>query len=215
MGAGPIADIIKNFNTLLYSVGGGSYVHESPIPELSDGSFMNIIYVNLEAGFDLSATTNDFTDLDGTFSVNDKVIADLTDGTHGGYTNNLISVVKGFAANAPIFVSSEGGIAIAYSTTEMTPYVHNFLASMVASNFNINYAEADNGTKQYIAAQVCDMLGIIVPDGTNAADYLNYLDYVNASKVGYGQYVTIYHNNMSIVLEYNIKNPERYTAPAI
>ena len=208
MGAGPVADIIKNFNTLLYSIGGGSYVHESPIPELTDGSFMNIIYVNLEAGFDLNATTNAFTDLDGTFSVNDKVIADLTDGTHGGgYTDNLISVVKGFAANAPVFVSSEGGIAIAYSTTEMTPYVYNFLANMIASSYNIPTDMA--------AQQVCQMLGIAVPTGYTAGDYLNYLDYVNASKVGYGQYITIYHNNMSIVLEYNIKAPERYTAPAI
>ena len=201
VGAGQVAELIKNFNTLLMGVSGGSYVHSDPIPELSDGSFMNILYVNLEAGMDLSVSTSSFVDLDGKLSINGTPLADLTDSAYGGYTDPLVSIIKGVAPNAPVFVSSEGGIGIINQTAsgfEMVGGVYNFLK--LASGKS--------------AMEICGMLGVQMPDEATAQATLNALDDANKVKLGYGRFITIYHNNMSILLEYNIKNPERYTVPA-
>ncbi len=201
VGAGQVAEIIKNFDTLLQGVSGGSYVHSDPIPELSDGSFMNILYVNLEAGMDLSISTGSLVDLDGKMSINGNALADLTDSAYGGYTDPLVSIIKGVEPAAPVFVSSEGGIGIINQTAngfEMVGGVYNFLKYVSGKS----------------AMEICGMLGVQMPDEATAQATLDALDAQNIVKLGYGRFITIYHNNMAILLEYNIKNPDRYTAPA-
>ena len=192
MGAGvlgAVADQIKGLNPLLYGYTGGSFVTNTPpVDGLTGAGFMNITMINLTAGMDLNATLNGTTDLDGKFTIGGQTVLDMSDlgvvgGIPLGYANQIVAMIKAQYPQAPVFVSSEGGIGI------------------VNQNGDGSYALITN-----VYTMLSPYTGM---DAATAA----YMDAQNLQALGYGNYLTLYYNNMGIVLGYNIDNPERHKLP--
>lgn len=193
---GSVAAQIRSINGPLKAACGGSFVTtEPPVEGLTGSEFMNIVMVNLTAGMDLPETLNGTADLDGKLIIDEETILDMSDANGLGYANMVVGMIKGSnndLAKAPIFVSSEGGIGVFDGKNVMTNLYSAFVAmNLVTPEQVLAMAGLDNATIGAMTAE-------------QKAGAIAQMDEQNKLLLGQGDYITLYYNNMGIVLGYNI-----------
>lgn len=223
-----IALTIKAMNTPLNKVTGGSFVTQTPNHEgITGGEFINIIYANLAAGMDLQQTLNGTEDLDGIVNISDKNVVNMTDTNGLGYANYIVGKMKAnpILSAAPIFVSSEGGIGF-ISQDENQQFVMNTniyttivgvagaglegeaqMAAMAAAAielFNVLEIDPEQILMDAILSETLPKEIAAADQVTQLMAVLNILDAQNTQKLGQGDYLTLYYNNMAILLQYNL-----------
>ena len=194
-----VALTIKTMNTPLNIACGGSFVTTNPKyeVEVTGDEFMNIIYANLASGMDLSQTLNGTEDLDGVLNIGGKNVVDMTDTNGLGYANTIVGMIKTSAySKAPIFVSSEGGIGIFNGTEVITNIYTTFVGAGLV----------DANTVLAMAGFAPNDIAAMNNDAKMAA--LNQMDEANKTALGNGDFLTIYYNNMGILLQYNLDKKE-------
>lgn len=193
---GSVAAQIRSINGPLKAACGGSFVTtEPPVEGLTGSEFMNIVMVNLTAGMELNETLNGTADLDGKLIIDEETILDMSDANGLGYANMVVGMIKGSnndLAKAPIFVSSEGGIGVFDGKNVMT----NLYSTFVAMNFVT--------PEQVLVMAGLDNATIGAMTAEQKAGAIAQMDEQNKLLLGQGDYITLYYNNMGIVLGYNI-----------
>ena len=223
-----VALTIKAMNAPLQKVTGGSFVTTSPKHEgITGGEFINIVYANLAAGMDLSQTLNGTQDLDAVLNIGGKNVVDMTDTNGLGYANYIVGKMKAnsMLSSAPIFVSSEGGIGF-ISLDENQQFVMNTnvyttivgaaglglegdaqMAAMAAAATELFGALGTTPQaviEQAIAAGAPIDPSTLTDQMTILMTALNVLDTQNTTLLGQGDFITLYYNNMGILLQYNL-----------
>ncbi len=186
-GATGIAMQIKQLNALVASKGG---TFLTTLPNSGDVTFFNAVMVNMAYVQDASNVFSN-NDLDGSFSIGDRVLLDMND-TQGNFGNPYVSAIAGHAAlgKAPIFQSSNGSVVFG-------------LAGGTTQGLNPFTQQPDVGTAlgqhpQYGVMVAPDGLYELNPD-PSALLPLN----PAGDGIASGDYLTLYYNNIGLVFGYN------------
>ena len=194
-GATSIAMQIKQLNSLVESKG-GSFL--TTLPGSGDTKFINMIMGNVSYVQDASSLLGG-ADLDGSFSIGDRVLLDMNDSAAGNFGNPYVSAIAGHAllGKAPIFQSSNGAVAFGLmggNTQGLNPFTQSAgVGTALGQHPQYGVMVAPDGLYE-INPDPSAMLPL-TPAGDGIAD---------------GDYITLYYQGIGIVFGYNESNITEY-----
>ena len=219
MGMESQVSMISAMGQLLSGVGGSFTTTKPPIEgDLGGAQFMNVIGINMSVGKDLGASD----DIDGKYIVGDYTVVDMADGIAGGYTSPLVSLIKKMNNGLPVFVSSEGGVGMLMPEVDTnTGTILSF--TLITDVYQALYKTFVLDQSVLDHATFCNLVGIKDEDFMIESDYasgdpatiqgiytqkfaahLKELDTNNATALGEGEFITLYHNSLALLFGYNV-----------